>query len=292
MRSAAVSVDPIDPSPLVGSGESGTVLRDGCQLAWRSTGAGPAVLMIQGVGVHGGGWRPQVEALAGRYRCVTFDNRGMAASQPVGDGPLTVERMADDAVAVMDAAGVASAQVMGHSLGGLVALQLAIAHGTRVRSLALLCTFADGGIPTRLTPWMIWAGVRARVGPRRARRRAFLRFVLSPAELAAADADAVAADLAPLFGHDLADQPPIAMPQLRAMGRCDLTPRLRELAGVPTLVVSAAHDRIAPPAAGRAIAAGVPVARFECFADAAHGLPITHAGRVNALLEEHWAAVG
>ncbi|HEX8915502.1 MAG TPA: alpha/beta fold hydrolase [Humisphaera sp.] len=268
------------------------VLRDGCHLAWRSAGSGPAVLMIQGVGVHGGGWRPQVDALAGRYRCVTFDNRGMGGSQPVGTGPLTVGRMADDVAAVMDAAGVDSAHVLGHSLGGLVALQLALSHRSRVRSLALLCTFADGRIPTRLTPWMMWAGLRTRIGPRRARRRAFLRFVLTPAELAAADADAVAAELAPLFGHDLADQPAVAMPQLRAMGRCDLTPRLGELAGVPTRVVSAAHDRIAPPAAGRAIAAGVPGARFDCVDDAAHGLPITHAGRVNEMLEGHWAAVG
>jgi pimeloyl-ACP methyl ester carboxylesterase len=96
-------------------------------------------------------------------------------------------------------------------MGGLIALQLALAHRSRVQSLALLCTFADGRIPNRLTPWMIWTGLRSRVGPRAWRRRAFLRFVLPPDEFEAADHDALAAELEPLFGHDVADQPPVTM---------------------------------------------------------------------------------
>jgi len=55
-------------------------------------------------------------------------------------------------------------------------------------------------------------------------------------------------------------------------------------------VVSAAHDPIAPPRAGRALAAGIPGARYIEFDDASHGLPITHSDRVNALLLEHFAA--
>jgi pimeloyl-ACP methyl ester carboxylesterase len=108
--------------------------------------------------------------------------------------------------------------------------------------------------------------------------------------LTGADPDALAQELAVLFGHDLADQPRVAMRQLRALRAYDATPRLSELAGLPTLVVSGAHDRIAPARVGRALAAAIPCARYVEFPDAAHGLPIQRADAVNALLQEHLAS--
>lgn len=261
----------------------------GCRLAFDVRGSGTPVLLVQGVGVQGDGWRPQTDALAERYTCITFDNRGLGRSQPVG-APVTVAQMAEDARAVLDAERVASAHVVGHSLGGLVAVQLALLAPERVRSLALLCTFARGHDAAPLDARMMLLGLRTRVGTRRMRRRGFLGLVLPPHALAAADVDAEAARIAELFGHDLADQPPIVTQQLRALRAADASARLAELAGIPTLVVSAAHDPIAPPRAGRALAAGIPGARYVEFDDASHGLPITHADRVNALLLEHIAA--
>ncbi len=261
----------------------------GCPIHYTVQGHGPAVLLIQGVGVHGNGWRPQVDGLAAEFTCITFDNRGVGQSTPAG-APITVAQMADDARAVLDAARMESAHVVGHSLGGLVALQLALLDRARVRSLTLMCTFASGRAAAPLTPRMMWAGLRSRVGTRRMRRRGFLSIILSPGP--AADPDAVAADLAPLFGHDLADQEPITSVQLQAMRRTDLTARLPELAGVPTLVMSAAHDPIAPPRLGRALAEGIPGARYVEAPDASHGLPITHAAWVNAQLGDHLAAHG
>ena len=64
---------------------------------------------------------------------------------------------------------------------------------------------------------MIWAGMRSRVGPRAWRRRAFLELVMPPPRLPAIDRDALAAELAPLFGHDLADQPSITSAQLKGL---------------------------------------------------------------------------
>lgn len=271
------SSQPADPPP---------VEHRGCPLAYQVRGNGPPVLFIQGVGVHGGGWRPQVDGLFSRFQCLTFDNRGMNRSRPAG-APITVAQMAEDAGVLMDAAGWESAHVVGHSLGGLVALHLAFAARRRVRSLALLCTFADGRVATRLTPWMVWVGLRTRLGSRRARRRAFLKLVLPPGTMNAAERDRLAEFLAPLFGHDLADSPPVAMKQLAALRAYSAVPRLGELAGLPTLVVSAAHDRIAPPAAGRALADGIPGARYVEIPDASHGVPILQADRINALLLEH-----
>lgn len=275
-----------------------TIDHQGCRIAYEIRGEGPPVLLIQGVGLHGAGWRPQVDILASRYTCLSFDNRGMAQSGPIPSSGkplaptarLTVEQMAEDARALLDAQGWDSAHVIGHSLGGLVALHLALASRERVRSLALLCTFAGGRDAAPPTPRMIWTGLRTRVGTRRMRRRAFLQLVMAPGASGAmgqAEAEQLAAELEPLFGHDLADQPTVVGAQLSALRAYDATPRLAELAGLPTLVVSAAHDPIAPPRAGRKLAAGIPGSRLIELSDASHGAPIQHAERVNALLLEH-----
>lgn len=256
----------------------------GCPLHCSVSGHGPAILFIQGVGVHGSGWRPQVDELASDYACISFDNRGVGRSVPAG-GAITVEQMADDACVVLDALGIDTAHVVGHSLGGLVALQMALMARARIRTLSLLCTFASGRAAAPLTSRMMWLRLRSRVGTRRMRRHGFLGLVLPPGH--PADLDVMAAELSGLFGHDLGDQDPATGAQLRAMRASDLAPRLRELSGLPTLVVSAAHDPIAPPAVGRAIAAGIPGARYVEAADASHGLPITHAAWTNRLLREN-----
>lgn len=260
----------------------------GCRLAYTLEGAGPPVLLIQGVAVAGSGWRPQLDGLALRYRCLAYDNRGMGASQPAG-APISVAQLAEDALALLDAQGWDTAHVVGHSLGGLVALHLALEARARVRSLALLCTFAGGPSAAPLSRRLLWLGLRSRVGTRRLRRRAFLELIMPPADLARADRDALAARLAPLFGHDLADQPPVAAQQLAAMRAYDAAPRLGELAGLPTLILTGAHDPIAPPSAGHVLRDGIPRSHYVEWADASHGAPIQHAQRTNALLAVHFA---
>jgi pimeloyl-ACP methyl ester carboxylesterase len=262
----------------------------GCRLSYWICGDGPPVLLIQGVAVHGEGWLPQVGALAERYRCLFFDNRGMGRSLPSGAG-LTVEQMAEDAQAIMEAQGWDSAHVIGHSLGGLIAQQLALSARSRVRSLSLLCTGARGRDLVQLTPWTLWVGIRTRLGTRRQRRHAFLELAMPPAVLRESDRDALAESLVAIYGYDLADQPWIAMEQSAATRRWDASARLGELAGLPTLVVSASHDRIAPPALGRALAAGIRGSRFVEIPRAAHGVTVQCAEQVNSLLLEHLAGV-
>jgi pimeloyl-ACP methyl ester carboxylesterase len=258
----------------------------GCRLAFRVEGSGPPVVLVQGVGVAGSGWMPQVRGLRARFRCLTFDNRGMGASQPAGTA-ITVDQMAEDTLRLMTQLGWESAHVVGHSLGGPVALEMALSAPDRVRSLSLLCTLARGRDATRLTWRMLGLGLRSRIGPRAARRRAFLEMVMPPDALRGVDRDRLAARLAPLFGHDLADQPPIALKQLAALRAWDGSERLARLQGIPTLVMSADHDPIAPPQYGRALAEAIPGARFLHFDDASHGLPIQHAARVNEILARH-----
>jgi pimeloyl-ACP methyl ester carboxylesterase len=245
--------------------------------------------MVQGVGVNGTGWGPQTDVLKSQFTVITFDNRGIGGSTtPRAD--LSIPLMAADALAVANDAGVGRFHLVGHSMGGVIAQEVALQATARVRSLTLMNTVVRGRDATGLSLPMIVTGLRTRVGTRTMRRNAFLELVMPADALQSVDRAALAEKLARLFGHDLADQPPIVMRQLSAMGRYDARTRLQELSAVPTLVVSGAHDRIASPASGRALAAAIPNARFVEFADAGHGLPIQHADRINTLLRDHFMA--
>ncbi len=250
---------------------------------WKVVGQGDPVVFIQGVGLHGDGWLPQTAALSSRFRCLTFDNRGIGQS-PLADAPITIEQMAADTLEIMNAAGFDAAHIVGHSMGGVIAQQIALTAPKRVRSLSLLCTSARGSDATRLSGKMIWLGLRSRVGSRRMRRYAFLEITMPADYLATQNRDALAERLAPIFGHDLADSPPIVMKQLSALKSFDVTARLAELTGIPTLVLSAKHDIIFPPACGRALAAGIPGARYVEVPEAAHGVTIQCPDLINAAL--------
>jgi aminoacrylate hydrolase len=257
-------------------------------LSYLVTGNGPAVLLIQGVGVVGEGWRPQIDALRDRYTTVSFDNRGIGSST-IRSGKLSVEAMAEDALAIMDAERIDRFHVVGHSLGGLIAEEVALRAPGRVKSLALLCTFARGKQGARMTPAMIVTGLRTRIGTRAMRRSAFLGLVMPPAILTGRDRAAMAEELRLRFGRDLADQPPIILKQVTAMARYDASARFGQLAGIPTLVVSAALDRISLPAFGRELAASIPGARLVEIPDAGHGVTIHAPAEINALLADHLA---
>lgn len=261
---------------------SGVVERDGCKLHYWTAGSGPPVLLIQGVGVIGEGWRPQIDALSKHFTCCWFDNRGIGQSMPMGR--VTVDQMVDDALAVMTAVGWRTAHVVGHSLGGLIAHRLAGRVGAK--SLSLLCTFASGRECAPLSLRMLWLGARTRLGTRAMRRRAFLGLIMSPRGPWPVDPDTLAKQLEPLFGHDLGDQPPVVSHQLKAM-RTDSRADMACLAGVPTLVVSATEDPIAPPRVGRTLADAIPGAKFVEIPSASHGVVIQHADRINQLLLEH-----
>src|SRR4051812_40742140 len=105
-------------------------------LHFHSTGEGPAVLLVMGLGLPGDAWWRTVPVLARTHRVVTFDNRGVGRS-PQPAGPLTIASMAADAVSVLDAAGLARAHVYGISMGGMIAQELALGFPERVASLVL-----------------------------------------------------------------------------------------------------------------------------------------------------------
>lgn len=264
---------------------------DGASLHYLREGTGPAALLLQGVGVIGEGWRPQFDGLCDRYTMVTLDNRGIGASVVDSPRSVSIDAMARDALAVMDAEGLDRFHLCGHSVGALIAQRVALLAPARIKSLTLMCAFVRGADAGRMTPGLVLQAIRLWIGSRRMRRRAFLEVIMPDAYLQGRDLDALADRLAALFGRDLADQPRIVMTQLRAATRYDGAARWAELTAIPTLVISGAHDRISRRPYGQNLAVAIQAARFVEFPDAGHGVPIQCAAEVNALLDAHWHAI-
>ena len=120
---------------------------EGTKLYWEDGGEGDPLLLIQGLGFSGAMWFRLLPALEARYRVIRYDARGIGRSD-VPEGPYSVYRMADDAAAVLDAAGVDRAHVFGCSLGGLVAQEVGLSHA-RIASAASSSAARIPPAPTR-----------------------------------------------------------------------------------------------------------------------------------------------
>jgi pimeloyl-ACP methyl ester carboxylesterase len=263
-----------------------TIATRDARIQYWKVGTGPAVILVQGAGVIGEGWRPQIDALRPHQTVIWIDNRGIGQSVKT-TRDLSIESMAEDVLAVADAEAIRQFHLVGHSMGGLIAQQVALSQRDRTLSLAFLCTFLRGRQATMMSWRMLVLGMRSRIGTRRARRHAFVEMVMPADYLAATDRRAPCESLQGLFGRDLADQPPVILEQLRAMGRFDASSSLGCLSDVPTLVLSAEHDLIARPAFGRELAAAIPGATFVEIPAAGHAVTIQCPDRVNDCLLRH-----
>ncbi len=260
------------------------VQRGAHRIATWSLGTGPTVLFIQGCGVHGLGWYPQVHVLQQAYRCIWFDNVGMGKSQPL-DRSLSVPQMAEDARRVLDAWGIENAHVVGHSLGGMVGLQLALDAPERISSLGLLCSFADGRRVAPLSWRMVRLGLGTVLGTKAMRAASFTKLVTCADEGYTTD---TIERFARLFGHAMDRQPEVTPYQLRAMRATDLSPRLGELRHLRALILSAGRDPIAPGPLSQQIDQGLSGSTWLHVENASHALPITHAGWVTQQLRKHF----
>jgi 3-oxoadipate enol-lactonase len=240
---------------------------------------GEPVLLIQGLGADSRGWTFQRPAIGRHYRGIVFDNRGVGrSSKPVGSYDL--ERMANDAVAVLDAAGVESAHVMGASMGGVIAQILAVEHPERVRSLVLACTACRhlGWRRELLEDWAATAqarGMRAfaaenmrwLVGPRALRRFWPAFGVLTPLAISAPSHSFVS--------------------QVNAI--LDVDDSLREFlhtVAVPTLVLVGSQDILTPQADSEEIAELIPDAELAVVQGGAHGFMVENFPAFNKLVLE------
>jgi pimeloyl-ACP methyl ester carboxylesterase len=119
--------------------------RDGVKISYRLHGtSGDPLLLLMGLGIDSNGWALQVPAFAANHRLLLVDNRGVGRSGKP-PGPYSTATMADDAIAALDAAGIERAHVVGLSMGGMIAQEVAIRHPHRVGALALCSTYARPG---------------------------------------------------------------------------------------------------------------------------------------------------
>ena len=122
---------------------------NGARIYWEERGSGEPLLMIMGLGYSLEMWSRAFPAFAEHFRAIVFDNRGVGRSS-VPPGPYSIAGMAADAAAVLSAAGVERAHVLGVSMGGMIAQEFALTYPERVHSLVLGCTAFGGprAVPT------------------------------------------------------------------------------------------------------------------------------------------------
>jgi pimeloyl-ACP methyl ester carboxylesterase len=106
---------------------------------YEEAGSGEPLLLIMGIGGDLQGWALQAPELAKQFRVITYDNRGAGRSS-APDRPYSIKQMAGDACALLDRLGIAKTHVLGYSMGGYIAQELALAAPDRVEKLILLAT--------------------------------------------------------------------------------------------------------------------------------------------------------
>jgi 3-oxoadipate enol-lactonase len=246
------------------------VVHNACaEIWWDATGpddrAGTeTLLLLNGLSSPSATWFRLVRALRPQLRILTLDNRGTGRTG-VPDGPYPIPLLAADALAVLDAAGADQAHVLGISLGGLIAQELALSHPERVRSLVLAATHPGVPHATEPDPEVSGALVAAASMPsdeRAAYLAQFLYAAATPEEKRSEDEQARASWPTAEQGY--------LFQLLGAAG----WERLAELPSldVPALVLHGDDDRIVPVRYGEQLASALPRATLVRLPGAGHAL--------------------
>ena len=243
----------------------------------RDTGEGEPLVLLHGLGMTGEAFRFLTPHLAETCRLIVPDLRGHGGSTHL-PGPCTTEAMAADLVPSLDALGIDSAHILGHSHGGAIAQVFARMHPERVRSLVLVSTYAV----QRVTWWQQIVGhvtpeVITRLGTR---QMAWLVYRLRPAgggrHLSAQAAVLAASMLAANNRRCLRDA-------MHKSGRFDSRAWLGTLR-IPTLVIAGDADCIIVPRQAEDLVRGIPGASLQMLNRAGHALPLSHPDELSRLI--------
>jgi 3-oxoadipate enol-lactonase len=246
---------------------------------------GPPLLLIMGMSGTSLHWgEPFLSLLRRDFDVIAYDHHGVGASTPL-EGSITIRQMADDAAVLLAALGLDDVHVMGISMGGMVAQELALNHPERVRTLSLGCTYCGGEGSALASEEDMRELVEAMSsGDRERAVHAGWRINVSPTM--AADEAAYATF------REIAARRPVALPvivqQMQACVAHETRTRLGQITA-PTLVIHATEDRLLPVQNGRLIAALIPGARLEIFDGVGHLFFWERPERSAELVREHAA---
>lgn len=272
VRSASVSVSWTQSSP---------------RLAYRVFGqTGPRVLFIMGFGMPGEVWTPQTDELQKDHQCCHYDHLGVGDSDR---GPLfrTMPAMAEDALRILDDLRWDRAHVVGVSMGGMIAQELALRSQDRCQSLTLIATHGGAPIASWPTAKGMWLFLKGLFGGPKARSKSLPRLLYPEAFLQSIDPDVLREHMSARLGRPPAFRTMVG--QLAAVWRYSTESRLRQVL-TPTLLVRPGKDILIRPSQTDRLAARLPNARVLRFDDAGHGVTFQKASEINAALRDHVAA--
>ena len=258
------------------------MLTHGISIEYDVHGDGPALILIGGLGFGRWSWFKQVPALSNHFRTIAFDVRG-EQSLSYGVADLSAE-----VVTLLDHLGIEKAHVLGTSLGGFVAQELALERPDLVDKLVLVCTSYGSHAPETMSPQALgrmlgWGAL----SPENATRRGL--------ETATSDAyrNENPDEFNLILRWRLADSPSLATYYQQAMAgaRFDASHDVENIAS-PTLVIHGADDRYMPVANAVALAESIPVAKLRVFEDAGHLVFLGLLGTVWGLRLLDWVLLG
>ncbi|MBV8889859.1 MAG: pyrimidine utilization protein D [Alphaproteobacteria bacterium] len=234
-----------------------------CSLYYERHGVGFPVLFVAGLGGFGSFWQDQVAAFAKKFEVVTHDHRGIGQSDQSRIN-YTVDRMAADVVALMDALGIDRAHVVGHSTGGAIAQILAIEHPKRLASIVLSATWTKADAYFRRL-FALRKEVLQRLGPSAYVQSATL--FLYPSWWVARNNER----LRQAEAQNLASFAPIetVASRIDAILAFDRTADLSRIR-TPTLVVGAEDDIVTPSYFSEELARLIPAAEVKIFPRGGH----------------------
>ena len=225
---------------------------NGIRLHYEVAGSGDPVLLIAGLSMPGAMWSPQVKALAPFFRVITFDQRGVGETDLPPEPVYTMGQLADDAAALLRELKIPRAHVVGLSMGGTVAQELALRHSKVVRSLVLVPTWAKAD--ARFVQIVeAWVSLASRVPIEERYRHVVFPWIFSPAFFERKDNVEAAFRGALAYPHHTKAE--AIERQARGIFAWNGS-RVSRLGAikVPTLVVGGKDDIVAPPDFARALA--------------------------------------
>lgn len=242
------------------------------------TGQGDTVLLINGLSAPSANFALQVKALAPHFQVVTFDNRGVGETDLPAESAYTTGQIADDAAALLKHLKITRAHVLGTSMGGTIAQELALRHPTLVRSLVLACTWVKGDARF-LHTLEAWQSLAYRVPIEERYRHVLYPWLFSPAFFEKKE------NLESVFQRSMAyphqTKPEAIERQARGIVAWNGT-RSGRLGAikVPALVLVGKEDILTPPEFSRALAKEIRRARLVVL-PGGHGFFLEHADLFN-----------